>query len=116
MQQLKKQNEGYKKVDSDSKRKDMETKEEMENLRRRLKTQEDIRLNLMNEKDRLEIEIRNLKERYSHDVRELEHENENLHRKMNSTFNSALLQNQLHNQLLVGGKIEDENKDLSLSF
>ena len=70
----------------------------------------------MNEKDRLEMEMRNLKDRFSHEVRELERENENLHRKMNSTFNSALLQNQLHNQLLAGGKIDDENKDLSISF
>jgi hypothetical protein len=35
---------------------------------------------------------------------------------MNSTFNSALLQNQLLNQLLAGGKLEDEHRDLSLSF
>jgi len=62
------------------------------------------------------MEMRNLKDRFSHEVRELERENENLHRKMNSTFNSALLQNQLHNQLLAGGKIDDENKDLSISF
>ena len=80
----------------------------MENLRRRLKTQEDLRLNLMNEKDRIEMELKNMKERYTHDVRELERENENLHRKMNSTFNSALLQNQLHNQLMTGGKLDDE--------
>ena len=73
--------------------KDQEFKEEVQNLRKRLKTQEDLRLSLMNEKDRIEMELQGLKERYSKEVQQLEKENENLHRKMNSTFNSALLQN-----------------------
>jgi hypothetical protein len=45
----------------------------------------------MNDKDRLEMDLKNIREKYSHDVQELEKENENLHRKMNSTFNSAML-------------------------
>jgi hypothetical protein len=47
----------------------------------------------MNDKDRLEMELKNMKERYSQDIEQLEKENENLHRKMNSTFNSVMLQN-----------------------
>ena len=39
------------------------------------------------------MELQGLKERFSKEVQQLEKENENLHRKMNSTFNSALLQN-----------------------
>ena len=52
-------------------------------------------MSLMNDKDRIELELRNMKEHYSKEIHELEKENENLHRKMNSTFNSALLKNQL---------------------
>jgi hypothetical protein len=37
--------------------KDQEFKEEVQNLRKRLKTQEDLRLSLMNEKDRIEMEL-----------------------------------------------------------
>jgi hypothetical protein len=68
IQQLKKQNEGHKKQDHDSRRKDQEVKEEIDNLRKRLKTQEDLRLSLMNEKDRIEMELRGVKERYSKEV------------------------------------------------
>ena len=49
----------------------------------------------MNEKDRMELELKNMKERFTLEIQQLEKENESLHRKMNSTFNSALLQNQL---------------------
>jgi hypothetical protein len=45
----------------------------------------------MNDKDRLEMEIRDMKEKYNRDLSALEKENENLHRKMNSTLNSVLL-------------------------
>lgn len=45
----------------------------------------------MNDKDRLEMEIKDIREKYNRDIMALEKENENLHRKMNSTFNSAML-------------------------
>ena len=85
----------------------MDFKEELENMKRRLKTQEDLRLNLMNEKDRLELEIKHLKESHVLEMKELEKENENMRKKMNSSFNSAIIQN---NQMMSGrsGKLDDE--------
>ena len=37
------------------------------------------------------MELKDLQERYHREISNLERENENLHRKLNSTFNSALL-------------------------
>jgi peptidoglycan hydrolase CwlO-like protein len=85
-----------KKSDNDNKHsleaKDREYLDDLENLKRRLKQQEDVRQQMLSEKDTLFNEIKALKERYHQDVAALERENENLHRKLNSTFNSALLQ------------------------
>jgi chaperonin cofactor prefoldin len=45
----------------------------------------------MGERDKVVMELKDMQERYHRDVSNLERENENLHRKLNSTFNSALL-------------------------
>jgi hypothetical protein len=96
--QLKRQNELLKKTDTDNKRsletKDREYLDDIENLKRRLKQSEDLRGQVMNEKDRILHEMKEMQERYHNEVQALERENENLHRKLNSTFNSAMLQSQ----------------------
>jgi chromosome segregation ATPase len=96
--QLKRQNELLKKTDTDNKRsletKDREYLDDIENLKRRLKQSEDLRGQIMNEKDRILHEMKEMQERYHNEVQALERENENLHRKLNSTFNSAMLQSQ----------------------
>jgi chromosome segregation ATPase len=93
--QLKKQNEQLRKADHESKRsleaKDREVTDEFENLRNRLRQQEDHKITLVNEKDKVMMELKDLQERYHREISNLERENENLHRKLNSTFNSALL-------------------------
>jgi hypothetical protein len=72
--------------------KDREHYDELDNLKKRLSQQEeDLRLSFMNERGRLEMEMREMKERMAKEILHLERENENLHRKLNSTFNSALL-------------------------
>ena len=66
--QLKRQNELLKKSDHDIKRsldvKDREYSDDLENLKRRLKQQEDNRAHITNEKERLIIQLRDLEERY----------------------------------------------------
>ncbi len=47
---------------------DKDFREELDNLKNRLKTQEELRLNLMNEKDRLDMELRDMRERYNRDI------------------------------------------------
>jgi hypothetical protein len=93
--QLKKQNEQLRKADHESRRsleaKDREVTDEFENLRNRLRQQEDIKSVLVGERDKAVMELKDMQERYHRDVSNLERENENLHRKLNSTFNSALL-------------------------
>jgi hypothetical protein len=96
--QLKRQNELLKKTDTDNKRsletKDREYLDDIENLKRRLKQSDDLRGQVLNEKDRILHEMKEMQERYHNEVQALERENENLHRKLNSTFNSAMLQSQ----------------------
>lgn len=115
--QLKKQNEVLRKSDHESKRsleaKDREVSDEIENLRNRLRQQEDYKMSLINERDKVLLELKDLQERYHRDISNLERENENLHRKLNSTFNSALLQRAA---LKIGGPIDEQEKELSLSF
>lgn len=65
--------------------------DEFENLRNRLRQQEDHKMALVNEKDKIMLELKDLQERYLRDISNLERENDNLHRKLNSTFKSALL-------------------------
>jgi hypothetical protein len=43
------------------------------------------------ERDKAVMELKDMQERYQREVSNLERENENLHRKLNSTFNSALM-------------------------
>lgn len=87
--------------------------DEFENLRNRLRQQEDHKMALVNEKDKILLELKDLQERYHRDISNLERENDNLHRKLNSTFNSALLQRAA---LKIGGPIDEQDKELSLSF
>ena len=90
--------------------KDREMSDEFENLRNRLRQQEDQKIVLLNEKDKIMLELKDLQERYNRDISNLERENENLHRKLNSTFISALLQR-------AAVKVEPtDERDLSLSF
>ena len=94
--QLKKQNEQLRKADHESRRsleaKDREFTDEFENLRNRLRQQEEIKSMLVGERDKAVMELKDMQERYQREVSNLERENENLHRKLNSTFNSALMQ------------------------
>jgi len=90
--------------------KDREMSDEFENLRNRLRQQEDQKIVLLNEKDKIMLELKDLQERYNRDISNLERENENLHRKLNSTFILALLQR-------AAVKVEPtDERDLSLSF
>ena len=90
--------------------KDREMSDEFENLRNRVRKQEDQKIVLLNEKDKFMLELKDLQERYNRDISNLERENENLHRKLNSTFNSAQLQR-------AAVKVEPtDERDLSLSF
>mmetsp|Transcript_23214 Transcript_23214/g.22750 ORF Transcript_23214/g.22750 Transcript_23214/m.22750 type:complete len:152 (+) Transcript_23214:404-859(+) len=125
--ELKKMNESLK-IYEQERKKDLEKskgdfEQELENLRRKLRTEEELKSSLRSEKSKVEQNMKKTQEFVENlelEIQTLEKTNENLHRKINFTNNSVLFQSQINHQYMASGddgmRESPPKKDMSTSF
>lgn len=96
---LKKMNETLKKNETDTKKaqekKEKEFEDELTDIKNKLKSQEELRVSILQNKSKLEMDFKKNEhfiEMLQKEIQLLEKENETVHRKLNSTMNSVLFQ------------------------
>eukprot|EP00347_Sterkiella_histriomuscorum_P001053 403373513 len=120
-QQLKKLNETLKKNEHESKiqveQREREMKNELNELRNQLKNQEEVKISILDNKSKLEVDLKKNQQFIDllhKEIQMLEKENDNAHRKLNSTLNSILFQSHINQNFLQNLKNADQTQNSNI--